>query len=61
MAGRTSAICGVGGEGVDVVADRMSITQGRVSAIEHAKPGTTELRTLCGRIAIQARRSRQSW
>src|SRR5215467_1592149 len=28
------------------VADRMGITQGRVSAIEHAKPGTTELRTL---------------
>jgi DNA-binding XRE family transcriptional regulator len=27
------------------VADRMGITQGRVSAIEHAKPGTTELRT----------------
>ena len=25
---------------------RLSITQGRVSAIEHAKPGTTELRTL---------------
>jgi hypothetical protein len=24
----------------------MGITQGRVSAIEHAKPGTTELRTL---------------
>ena len=28
------------------VAERMGITQGRVSAIEHAKPGTTELRTL---------------
>jgi DNA-binding XRE family transcriptional regulator len=28
------------------VATRMGITQGRVSAIEHAKPGTTELRTL---------------
>jgi transcriptional regulator with XRE-family HTH domain len=28
------------------VAARMGITQGRVSAIEHAKPGTTELRTL---------------
>jgi transcriptional regulator with XRE-family HTH domain len=28
------------------VAAGMGITQGRVSAIEHAKPGTTELRTL---------------
>jgi transcriptional regulator with XRE-family HTH domain len=28
------------------VAARMGITQGRVSAIEHAKPGTTERRTL---------------
>ena len=28
------------------VAARTGITQGRVSAIEHAKPGTTELRTL---------------
>ena len=28
------------------VAARMGITQGRVSAIEHAKPGTNELRTL---------------
>lgn len=28
------------------VATRMGITQGRVSAIEHAKPGATELRTL---------------
>jgi DNA-binding XRE family transcriptional regulator len=28
------------------VAQRMGVTQGRVSAIEHAKPGTTELRTL---------------
>jgi DNA-binding XRE family transcriptional regulator len=28
------------------VAARMGITQGRVSAVEHAKPGTTELRTL---------------
>jgi transcriptional regulator with XRE-family HTH domain len=28
------------------VAARMGITQGRVSAIEHAKPGITELRTL---------------
>jgi transcriptional regulator with XRE-family HTH domain len=28
------------------IATRMGITQGRVSAIEHAKPGTTELRTL---------------
>jgi DNA-binding XRE family transcriptional regulator len=28
------------------VAARMGITQGRVSAIEHAKPGSTELRTL---------------
>ena len=28
------------------VAARMGITQGRVSAIEHAEPGTTELRTL---------------
>ena len=28
------------------LAARMSITQGRVSAIEPAKPGTTELRTL---------------
>jgi DNA-binding Xre family transcriptional regulator len=28
------------------VAARMGITQGRVSAIEHAKPGTIELRTL---------------
>ena len=28
------------------VAARMGITQGRVSTIEHAKPGTTELRTL---------------
>ena len=28
------------------VATRMGITQGRVSAIEHAKPGSTELRTL---------------
>src|SRR6266702_997608 len=29
-----------------VIAARMGVTQGRVSAIEHAKPGTTELRTL---------------
>jgi DNA-binding XRE family transcriptional regulator len=28
------------------LAARMGITQGPVSAIEHAKPGTTELRTL---------------
>jgi len=28
------------------VATRMGITQSRVSAIEHAKPGATELRTL---------------
>jgi transcriptional regulator with XRE-family HTH domain len=28
------------------VAARMGVTQGRVSAVEHAKPGTTELRTL---------------
>ena len=28
------------------VAARMGVTQGRVSAIEHAKPGATELRTL---------------
>ena len=28
------------------VAPRMGVTQGRVSAIEHAKPGATELRTL---------------
>src|SRR5580692_7411528 len=28
------------------VATRMGITQGRVSAIEHARPGATELRTL---------------
>src|ERR1700733_7291632 len=28
------------------VAARMGITQGRVSALEHAKPGATELRTL---------------
>src|ERR1700751_4105650 len=28
------------------IAARMGIPQGRVSAIEHAKPGTTELRTL---------------
>jgi DNA-binding XRE family transcriptional regulator len=28
------------------VATRMGITQSRVTAIEHAKPGTTELRTL---------------
>ena len=28
------------------VAASMGVTQGRVSAIEHAKPGTTELRTL---------------
>ncbi|MDR2984879.1 MAG: helix-turn-helix domain-containing protein [Nocardiopsaceae bacterium] len=28
------------------VAVRMGISQGRVLAIEHAKPGTTELRTL---------------
>ena len=28
------------------VADRMGVTQGRVSAIEHAKPGASELRTL---------------
>ena len=28
------------------VAGRMGVTQGRVSAIEHAKPGATELRTL---------------
>ncbi len=28
------------------VAQRMGVTQGRVSAIEHAKPGATELRTL---------------
>ena len=28
------------------IAARMGIAQGRVSAIEHTKPGTTELRTL---------------
>jgi DNA-binding XRE family transcriptional regulator len=28
------------------VATRMGVTQGRVSAIEHARPGATELRTL---------------
>jgi len=28
------------------VADRMGVTQGRVSAIENARPGATELRTL---------------
>ena len=28
------------------VAGRMGVTRGRVSAIEHAKPGATELRTL---------------
>jgi DNA-binding XRE family transcriptional regulator len=28
------------------VAERMGVAQGRVSAIEHAKPGATELRTL---------------
>jgi DNA-binding XRE family transcriptional regulator len=28
------------------VADRMGVTQGRVSAIENAKPGATELRTI---------------
>jgi DNA-binding XRE family transcriptional regulator len=28
------------------VAERMGVTQSRVSAIEHAKPGATELRTL---------------
>ena len=28
------------------VATRMGVTQGRVSAIEHAKPGATELRTI---------------
>jgi DNA-binding XRE family transcriptional regulator len=28
------------------VAGRMAVTRGRVSAIEHAKPGATELRTL---------------
>jgi DNA-binding XRE family transcriptional regulator len=28
------------------VATRMGITQGRVSAVEHARPGATELRTL---------------
>jgi len=28
------------------VAARMGVTQGRVSAIEHARPGATELRTL---------------
>ncbi|HEX9032773.1 MAG TPA: XRE family transcriptional regulator [Streptosporangiaceae bacterium] len=28
------------------VASRMGVTQGRVSAIEHARPGATELRTL---------------
>ena len=27
------------------VAQRMGVTQGRFSAIEHAKPGATELRT----------------
>jgi transcriptional regulator with XRE-family HTH domain len=43
------------------VAARMGITQGRVSAIEHAKPGTTEPRTLAayveapgGRLEITA-------
>ena len=43
------------------VAARMGITQGRVSATEHAKPGTTELRTfvaygaaLGGRLGIIA-------
>ena len=30
----------------DEVAERMGVTQGRVSAIEHAKHGATELRTL---------------
>ncbi len=28
------------------VATRMGVTQGRISAIEHAKPGATELRTI---------------
>jgi DNA-binding XRE family transcriptional regulator len=28
------------------VATRMGVTQGRVSAIEHARPGATELRTI---------------
>jgi DNA-binding XRE family transcriptional regulator len=28
------------------VADRMGVTQGRVSAIENARPGATELRTI---------------
>jgi DNA-binding XRE family transcriptional regulator len=28
------------------VAERMGVTQSRISAIEHAKPGATELRTL---------------
>jgi transcriptional regulator with XRE-family HTH domain len=32
------------------VAARMGITQGRVSAIEHAQPATTELRTLAAYI-----------
>jgi hypothetical protein len=41
------------------VATRTGVTQGRVSAIEHARPGKTELRTLVayvealgGRLAI---------
>jgi hypothetical protein len=28
----------------------MGVTQGRVSAIEHAKPGATELRTLASSV-----------
>ena len=37
------------------VAARMGITQGRVSAIEHAKPGTTELRTLAAYVEALGR------
>ena len=42
------------------VAARMGITQGRVSAIEHAKPGTTELRTLAAYVEALGGRLRSS-
>jgi len=41
------------------VAARMGITQGRVSAIEHAKPGTTELRPLAA--YVEARLDQHPW
>jgi len=37
------------------VAQRVGVTQGRVSAIEHAKPGATELRTFAAYVEALGR------